>query len=711
MENNTNIFELIKNKKFDDIIILLKKYTYLDINIRDANNSYIIQYIILYNNLEVLKILLEKNCKLDFLDDEGRSILYIPIKYGYFEVIKLLLNKSIVGIPLTDIVDRNGNLPIHYAIIYEDIEIFNLVLKNTIQINLLNNNGLSPLHLSIIKKKYYAVEQLIKLPDININCQNKIGETPLHIACNYEDEQIIDILLSDKNININIIDYEEQITALMYIVALNNINIFKKLMLKNPDLNIQNALGNTVLHIAIIENNYVIANILINKVNNYNLINIDGMTVLHLLLNELILNNQTNLLDKYNMDLLFSKTKLNNQDNYGNTIWHLIADQQYNIWYKYKNILRNTKNNIFIKNSENITPFNMLKKSDKFDMIIAIIIDSYYNLLITNKIEYISDWENKCSLQSENELKCKEYIKTNIFEKNKSVPEKKTSYCVIDDNNNINNTLFTTFTGLSIDIISGLKLLHSKYKIISTLNNNDLIENTNLKKYYLQMGIIKNNNDFYNFEIQWLYQELFFPTNFEKIINKFLENTNINLFIIPLGIEHENNAHANILIYDRSRNTLERFEPNGADEPPKFNYNGKLLDKLLNSYFIKYFKNMTYLSPKMFLPKIGFQSYENIESIKNKKIGDPNGFCAAWTIFYAYYRLKYDVSPEILVYQLIKFIKYNNLSFKNIIRNFSKLITDYRDTIFTKINIDINLWLTDQYTNDDLLKMQQYIIE
>ena len=166
-----------------------------------------------------------------------------------------------------------------------------------------------------------------------------------------------------------------------------------------------------------------------------------------------------------------------------------------------------------------------------------------------------------------------------------------------------------------------------------------------------------------------------------------------------------------MLIYDRSRNTLERFEPNGADEPPKFNYNGKLLDKLLNNYFIKYFKDMIYLSPNMFLPKIGFQAYENIESTKNKKIGDPIGFCAAWTIFYAYYRLKYDENPKILVYQLIKFIKYNNLSFKTIIRNFSKLITDYRDTIFTKINIDMNLWLNNQYTNDDLLKLQQYIIE
>ena len=121
---------------------------------------------------------------------------------------------------------------------------------------------------------------------------------------------------------------------------------------------------------------------------------------------------------------------------------------------------------------------------------------------------------------------------------------------------------------------------------------------------------------------------------------------------------------------------------------------------------------MKYLTPKIFLPKIGFQTFENIESSKNKKIGDPNGFCAAWCLWYATNRLKYqEIPPDKLVKHLITHIKYNNLSFKNIIRNFSKYINDYRDNILSQIKLDVNQWLNNQYTSKDIIHLQDIILE
>jgi len=712
METNIYVFELIKNKEFIRVIELLQKDNIIDVNLRDNSNTYIIQYAIMYNNIELIEVLLQKHCKLDFIDDEGHSILYTPIKYNYKDILEILLkNTNLAGIPLIDIVDKNGNLPIHYAVYYSDEKIFNILIEYITQFNKLNNEGYSPLHLSIIKKNYYMIERFMKIENVNINTQNIIGETALHLACNYEDERIIDILInSNKNINIDIMDNDEQITPLMYIVSLNNINITKKLLTKNPNLDIQNANGNTALHIAIIEDNYVIANMLINKMTNFNLTNIDGMSPLHLLLNDTVNNMPDEIMDrlnKYNIDLLFNKTKLNKQDINGNTIWHILAKND--LWYNYRNILKITKNNIFIKNIDNMIPFDMLSKSKQFDLLLNIIVDSYYYSLINNKIEYINEWENKCSLKKQDEKTCKEYIKKNIIEKKRSIPEKKTAYCMVEMDQSI-NILFTTFTGSSIDIICGLKMLHEKNKIVSTLNNTNIIENAELKKYYAQMGIRKNTYDFLNFEIQWLYQNLFFPDNFEDIINLFLKNKNINYFIIPIGIELENGAHANILIYDKRNDTLERFEPNGSDEPPRFNYNGKLLDNILKNYFLKYFKNMKYITPKMFLPKIGFQMFENIES--NKKIGDPGGFCAAWALWYVYYRLKYqNVSQSKLVQELITHIKYNNLSFKNIIRNFSKKLNDFRDEILSQVDIDINQWLNNEYDSKHVISLQKIILK
>ena len=66
--------------------------------------------------------------------------------------------------------------------------------------------------------------------------------------------------------------------------------------------------------------------------------------------------------------------------------------------------------------------------------------------------------------------------------------------------------------------------------------------------------------------------------------------------------------------------TIERFDPNGANYPIDFNYNPELLDKLLESKFKEYDENIKYYKPSNFLPIIGFQILENLETPKYKKI-------------------------------------------------------------------------------------------
>ena len=61
---------------------------------------------------------------------------------------------------------------------------------------------------------------------------------------------------------------------------------------------------------------------------------------------------------------------------------------------------------------------------------------------------------------------------------------------------------------------------------------------------------------------------------------------------------------------------------------------------------------------------------------KTKKIGDPGGFCALWSIWYTDMRLTYpDYDRKILADKLLKDIRSEGLSFKNLIRNYSLNIT------------------------------------
>ena len=112
-----------------------------------------------------------------------------------------------------------------------------------------------------------------------------------------------------------------------------------------------------------------------------------------------------------------------------------------------------------------------------------------------------------------------------------------------------------------------------------------------------------------------------------------------------------------------------------------------------------------YYQPKNYLPKIGFQTFENTEININKNIGDPNGFCTLWTIWYLDYRLEFfDKKPQQIVKNLIYQIKINNYSFRTIIRNYSKKITDLRDTYLNKIHRNINDYLNNKLMQNELKK-------
>ncbi len=51
---------------------------------------------------------------------------------------------------------------------------------------------------------------------------------------------------------------------------------------------------------------------------------------------------------------------------------------------------------------------------------------------------------------------------------------------------------------------------------------------------------------------------------------------------------------------------------------------------------------------------------------------------------------------------MIKYIKMKNISFKNLIRNYSKEIISIRDKILKNADININDWLNDHYNEKQI---------
>ena len=61
------LFDLIKQRKYKEVISYIKKNPDIDLNIQDEFNNYFIEYVLDSNNMELIKFFLSKNIYLDII--------------------------------------------------------------------------------------------------------------------------------------------------------------------------------------------------------------------------------------------------------------------------------------------------------------------------------------------------------------------------------------------------------------------------------------------------------------------------------------------------------------------------------------------------------------------------------------------------------------------------------------------------------------------
>ena len=733
------IFKLIKKNKWDEILKLLKEITIdIDINMKDQTGNYIISYAILHNRLDIIKILHDLNVKLDILDADNRSILYIPIKYGYDEILEYLLqiNSEMIGVSIIDIKDRNFRTPIHYAILNKNIFAIKKLLEKNCNLNTVDNKGYNALHYAILTRDLDIVKMILPMIS-NINTRTTTGETSLHLAVNLQQIDIAEYLINN-GINVNYQDYSHEFSALHYAVSINNKHLIEILLDVSANPNIQDVFGNTPIHYVMIEESLNLIDLFINSkkiISNLNLYNIDGKLPLHILLDHY----STNISDS-TFKYLILNSNLALIDNDGNSCLFLLTGL--GIWKSYKNELIQKRLDIYTRNKKNIQILDIVDKKDKEEYI-DMIIDGYMHRLKNKQKEWGKEWENICSKQfitiDPNELKkvftgkidsnerlqkvCRDKIRKYLFEtldkikENKikcaesSYPLAKNKICItLEEGETLD---VCTFTGTTLDVLLGLIYLLKKHKSACSTLSTEFYSNENLQNFYKTIGIMMGSrSDFLNFEIVWVHQKLYLVDDFYDRIKDCISG-GAEFIIIPLGIEMKAGSHANYIIYDVKANTVERFEPHGSSTPPGLNYEPLILDELIESRFKIINDSIKYFSPKDYEPKVGFQLLDIFES-NRKKIGDPGGFCALWAIWYVDMRLTYkNIGCNELTKILIKSIKTQNISVKNMIRNYATNIISMRDILFKKVGLDINLWLNDMFTDtqiEEFIKLIQYEI-
>ena len=152
--------------------------------------------------------------------------------------------------------------------------------------------------------------------------------------------------------------------------------------------------------------------------------------------------------------------------------------------------------------------------------------------------------------------------------------------------------------------------------------------------------------------------------------NKFVEEIHkcMRHRLVPISLEimvPGAGTHANVIIIDSHKKTVELFEPHGSrDEKSELESISRAyfkVSKNVQRFFSMYFPDFKYIPPSEYEPKEGLQG----------RLDAFSGLCVTWSILYLHSRvLNPDIPPKRLIDYLDKKIN------KNVLLRYTKYVED-----------------------------------
>lgn len=651
--NNTNdnddILELLSKKEWDKIVVKFNNPRDIKIN---GNN--LLHLACARGETDAIEFYISKYPESFYMSNfDEDTCAHILVKYGHYELLKQLLPKfteTIFFMNKNDenLLDLTVEVPniMNWIVDLIDSEYFN----DNDQSKIFSLKSISKL-IKMTNETDIYLEIINKLIDKGFrNIKYSIPFNPIIIASKLNKPVVVKKII-DAGLDINIRDIND-LTALIIGVQHSSYDVVEELIKhKNLEINYAGTSGDEFpLNIAFMNRDIKMIDILINVPSiNYEYKNKELEIPIHVALKN---NINSDYLKPSVLYKLIYESDMNARDIYNITPMHLFAQySQTNSLLNFLNILNNKYLDLSIKDNNNRTPLYYLSKTDR-----QILENSYKN----NKtsLNYLSKTEQQ------------------ILES----PYKNTI-----TNNKIKMPLLKTLNNKGLfnsDILHNViytKIMQNKYKNLGIPKQKYNIKKYNmeydnfmyLSNYKSKEGKLMRNiigiyyENFYElmpYLILWRSSDIYYYNeHLKQCVKKLMKDTKINFIMLKLSlIPFHNSTHANILIYNKYTNTLERFEPYGPIDVLDEESLNKFIERLGKEIFNKKIK---FVYPKLYMNDARFQLVSSDDDPSNKKLGDPAGYCLAWCYWYLELRIKNkNIDAKTLV----------ESAFNNIIRNKKK---------------------------------------
>ena len=550
MDYQYNVKQLINDNRWEDIYDKIFS-GHIDPATDISNGKNLLTIAALNNRSDIILFAMDTNPAL--ISDS--KIPHILAEHGYVKLLKKILRKNKY---LINTLDNDGNSI--FKILYNDNSFISWSIKNLQNVNFNN----------VDKDGYTILTRLITLTESE----------------NDDEFQTIEMLLEQSDIDLEI---PPQLPPIVCCIVNNKQFVAKLLLDYGVDINKKNSYYLLPIHYAIYYQRDDFINFLLDH---HSRVDDFGPEGDHNPIYPLILTNKYDLIarileagfdvDQFDRNLngtlhLFLMVKrdiplhvfnkllengdLNKQNMEGNTPLHFLL-KNYN-WLEHKKLLKKKKLDVFIANRVCIMPIELVS-TDDFQIFIDIIVKSY-----------LSQFQHRDNILCINydKKECKKIIKTHILRSKKSYPSS-------HDENIINNKFrliiekTVNYGQFNADVI------HNMIYTIVILNKYN-----NLGIPYRNIGDKVNNNiaaddviknivnlyDTFFYEltpylILWKNEKQYYINeHLKKYLNLAMNSKKVKFIFIKLTlISSDISSHANLIIYDKGQQILERFDPYGS---------------------------------------------------------------------------------------------------------------------------------------------------
>lgn len=203
------------------------------------------------NDVVILKAFFDAGIKPDIQNQSGETLLTFAVQNSETKTVKALMERVNINLQ-----DKNGNSPIHLALLKNKDDVLNALLEKGADVNIPGRDkmveGQTVLYLAVIRNRQDLIEQLLA-KGANVNQADKGGATPLSEACigASVNTSIVKLLL-EKGANPNL--QETKGGSPLLFIASNNLisaskrqEVIKMLLEKGANKNLKDLKGRTAL--------------------------------------------------------------------------------------------------------------------------------------------------------------------------------------------------------------------------------------------------------------------------------------------------------------------------------------------------------------------------------------------------------------------------------------------------------------------------------